>query len=208
MKKETREIFEELFIRYPDLLPCKQDIESAFLLIKEAYQNDKKLLICGNGGSASDAEHIVGELMKNFKKHRKFDEKMLKALENEPELLNGLEPGLPAISLVSQTSLITAYLNDHDPNFIYAQQVSIYGKEGDILIAISTSGNSKNCVNAAKVAKALNLKVISLTGMKESELSKISDTTIKVPETETYKVQERHLPIYHTLCAMIEEELF
>jgi phosphoheptose isomerase len=146
--------------------------------------------------------------MKNFKKHRKFDKKMLKALQNEPELLNGLEPGLPAISLVSQTSLITAYLNDHDPNFIYAQQVSIYGQEGDILIAISTSGNSKNCVNAAKVAKALNLKVISLTGMKESEISKISDATIKVPETETYKVQERHLPIYHALCAMIEEELF
>ena len=149
----------------------------------------------------------MGELLKNFKKHRRIDENIEKALSKEPELLQGLEKGYPAISLVSQTGFITAYMNDHDPEFIFAQQVSVYGEHGDVLIALSTSGNSKNCVNAAKVAKALGLEVISLTGQKESLLSNISSVTIKVPETETYKIQERHLPIYHAICMMIEEEL-
>lgn len=207
MKKEAQDILEELFIRYPDIKSCREDIVNAFALILEAYAFNKKLLICGNGGSASDAEHMVGELLKNFKKHRKLAPNIEKSLYNEPELLKGLEKGYPAISLVSQSSFITAYMNDHDPDFIFAQQVSVYGEQGDVLVCLSTSGNSKNCVNAAKVARALGLRVISLTGKKESLLSEVSSVTIKVPETETYKVQERHLPIYHALCAMIEEEL-
>ena len=207
MKKETLAIYNDLFTRYPDLEVCKQDILKAFDVIATALKNGNKLLLCGNGGSSSDAEHIVGELLKNFKKHRRIDENIEKALSKEPELLQGLEKGYPAISLVSQTGFITAYMNDHDPEFIFAQQVSVYGEHGDVLIALSTSGNSKNCVNAAKVAKALGLEVISLTGQKESLLSDISSVTIKVPETETYKIQERHLPIYHALCMMIEEEL-
>ena len=207
MKKETLDIYNDLFVRYPDLEVCKQDILKAFDVIAISLKKGNKLLLCGNGGSSSDAEHIVGELLKNFKKHRKLDEKVEKALSKEPELLQGLEKGYPAISLVSQTGFITAYMNDHDPEFIFAQQVSVYGNKGDVLIALSTSGNSKNCVNAAKVAKALGLEIISLTGQKESLLSDISSVTIKAPETETYKIQERHLPIYHALCMMIEEEL-
>ena len=205
MKKETLEIFNELFIRYPDIQKCQEDIKAAFQLLEKCFNNNHHLYLCGNGGSASDCEHMVGELVKSFKKHRKTPSKLKNKLDKE--ILNGLEEGYPAISLCSQMAAITAYSNDHDADFIFAQQVNVYGQKDDILFAITTSGNSKNCVLAAKVAKALGLKVIALTGRDGGDIKAYSDITIVVPEKETYKIQERHLPIYHALCAMIEEEL-
>lgn len=207
MKRETTDILVKLVERYPRLAPYKDDILSAAELMVGAFKKGKKLLLCGNGGSAADCNHITAELLKNFRFKRNLPENLKKSLKNDEELLNGLEKGYPAISLVTNVPFMTAYMNDHDANFIFAQQVNVYGQEGDVLVAISTSGNSINCVLAAKVAKAKNLKVVSLTGVNESELSSISDVTIKVPETETYKVQELHLPIYHCLCAMIEMEM-
>lgn len=210
MKKETLDIANELFDRYKDLGPIKEDFIAAINIIINAFSNENKLLVCGNGGSASDAEHIVGELIKNFRKMRNLPENLKKSLskyDNYEDLANGLEKGYPAISLVSQTSFMTAYNNDHNPDFCFAQQVNVYGNKDDVLLAISTSGNSKNCVYAAQVALAKELKVISLTGEKGGLIKKYSDVAIKVPEFETYKIQERHLPIYHALCAMVEEEL-
>lgn len=207
MKNTTKVIYDNLFQRYPDLVCNKDQILMAFEILVEAFKNNKKLLICGNGGSASDTEHMVAELLKNFKKKRKLKEKLAKSLEKDPELLNGIEQGYPAFSLVSQTSFISAYNNDHNPDFVYAQEVAAYGQEGDVLLAISTSGNSKNCVNAVKVANAIGMKTIGLTGAFESRINELADITIKVPEVETFKVQERHLPTFHCICAMVEEEL-
>ena len=156
--------------------------------------------------SASDAEHIVGELLKKFKKHRDVPESVAEKLR--PELAAKLEGSLPAISLVSMSGIITAFANDVAWETAFAQQVLGLGKPGDVLIALSTSGNSANCVAAAEVMKAVGGKTIAFTGMKESKLSEICDATIRVPETETFKVQELHLPVYHALCAAVEEELF
>lgn len=186
-------------------------IKNACQILIESYKKGKKTLVCGNGGSASDSEHIVGELMKNFVKKRKLNEDFIKKANNNEEtkvLCEKLEGTLEAISLVSQSSVISAYANDNDPNYVYAQQVYGYGKDDDVLIALSTSGNSKNVVNAAMTAKLLNMKVISITGINDSKLSKLSDITIKIDETETYKVQELTLPIYHAICLELEEYFF
>ena len=193
----------DLIKRYPKLESCIQDINSASELIINTYKNGGKVLVCGNGGSAADSEHIVGELMKGF---------MLKRIvmdERIPEYLRDkLQGALPAISLPSQSAILSAFINDVDPDMMYAQLVYGYGNKNDLLICLSTSGNSKNCVNAAEVAKCIGVKVLSMTGAKESRLSEISDCTIKVPETETFKVQEYHLPVYHYLCAMTEKTFF
>ena len=204
MKKETLAILEDLFVRYPDIEVCKKDIKEAFEVLHQCFKDGHRLYTCGNGGSASDSEHMVGELVKSFKKHRKTPAKLENKLDKET--LNGLEQGYPAMSLCSQMAFITAYANDHDADYIFAQQVNAYGQKDDVLFAITTSGNSKNCVLAAKFAKALGLKVIALTGRDGGEIKAYSDVAIVVPEKETYKIQERHLPIYHVLCAMIEEE--
>ncbi len=188
-----------LLKRYPDLTKCSEDIKNALNLMIETYKNKGKILVCGNGGSAADSEHIVGELMKGFMLRREIKDDRLSA-----EICKGLQGALPAISLVSQSAILSAYINDIDPYMMYAQQVYGYGNEGDLLICLSTSGNSQNVLNAAKVAKAIGMKVLSMTGQARSTLCDISDVTIRVPETETYKVQELHLPVYHYLCAEVE----
>ena len=212
MKDSTVKILTELISRYPVLKGERDDILKAFDYINESYKRNGKLLICGNGGSAADSEHIVGELMKKFKKPRAIKKDVyekLKEYGKEGELLcKTLEGSLRAISLTSHISLSTAFSNDKNPSVVFAQQLYGLADSGDVLLTISTSGNSENCVLAAITAKAMGLKIVSFTGQKESKLSKISDITIRVPETETYKVQELHLPIYHCLCAMLEEESF
>ena len=193
----------ELFTRYPALSVCEQDIQKALRLIIDTYENGGKTLVCGNGGSAADSEHIVGELMKGFLKKRPVtDERIPEDLQKK------LQGSLPAISLPSQCAILSAFINDVAPENAYAQLVYGYAKEHDLLIGISTSGNSENVVNAVRVAKALNIRTISLTGARESKLSELSDVTVRVPETETYKVQELHLPVYHYLCAACEEHFF
>lgn len=198
---------------YPKLAVCKEDIKKAYELLEAAYNNGRKLLVCGNGGSASDSEHIVGELMKEFKLKRKVYSDQATALKAiDPELgqvlADNLQGALPAICLTGHSSLTTAFMNDANADLVFAQQVNGYGKPGDVFLGISTSGNSKNVLYAAVNAKAKGLKVIGLTGAKESKLMKYADVCIRVPETETYKIQEYHLPVYHCLCLMLEENFF
>ena len=203
----------ELITRYPLLASIRGEIENAYNTIVECYENDGKVLIVGNGGSAADAEHIVGELMKGFVKNRTVSAEMQEALlEIDPErgagLIKNLQGGLPAICLNAHTSLNTAFANDKDPVMIYAQQVNGYGKPGDVFIGISTSGNAENVMYAAVTAKAKGLKVIALTGKDGGKLAKVSDVAVIVPEKETYKIQEYHLPIYHVLCLMLEDHFY
>lgn len=202
-----------LIVRYPVLETVRQDIINAFIILKECYENDHKLLIAGNGGSAADAEHIAGELMKRFKILRPVPEEFadkLKAIDpvRGESLACNLERGLMAIPLVSHEALTTAYINDVDGLGVFAQQLYGFGRPGDVFLGISTSGNSKNVMNASVVARALGIKVIGLTGANGGELADVSDVAIKVPETETYMIQELHLPVYHCLCLMLEEYFF
>ncbi len=203
MKTKSLNYLKELETKYN--LNVKEVIEATELLINSFPQN--KLLVCGNGGSACDSEHIVGELMKGFVLKRELN-KELKDKIGDDKLSSVLQYGLPAISLVSQVGLSTAFSNDQLPQAVFAQQVLGYGRENDVLMCISTSGNSENCVYAAKVAKALNMKVISLTGSKNSKLEELSDITIKAPTDITYQIQEYHLPIYHAMCLAIENEFY
>lgn len=203
----------ELMERYPKLLPIRKSIEEAYLLLETSYSLNGKLLIAGNGGSCADAEHIVGELMKGFIKPRiisgPFADKLVQAdrIRGE-ELSKKLQGALPAIALNSHFSLSTAFANDVDADLVYAQQVYGYGEKGDVLLGISTSGNAKNIMYAVAVAKAKGMKVIGLTGKDGGELRQAADVAIIVPENETYKIQELHLPIYHVLCLLLEERFF
>lgn len=201
---------ESLFVNYPDLHLCKTEILVARDLLTAAFRAGAKLLICGNGGSAADAEHVVGELMKSFRFKRPVDSSFLESYRsmNGEEVPAWLEGSLPAISLVSQTALATAFCNDENAVGLFAQQVYGYARSGDILLAISTSGNSKNVIEAAKVARAKGVKVIALTGVSESKLSLLADVCIRVPRKEVFRVQELHLPVYHALCAAVEADLF
>ncbi len=211
MKDSTAKILEGLTERYPCLDGCKGDVQRAFELICSAYRKGKKLLVCGNGGSAADGEHIVGELMKSFVKKRPIPETekaVLSETEEGARLCETLEGGLKAVALTSHLSLSTAFANDNEPSAVFAQQLYVLGDEGDVFLAISTSGNSKNCVYAARVARLKGIPTVAMTGEKESALSACADVCIRVPERETYKVQELHLPVYHCLCAMLEEEFF
>lgn len=211
MKDTTKKIYDELLERYPSLSSAAASIMQAFCVLQNCYQGGGKLLIGGNGGSAADSEHIVGELLKSFKKCRKIDESVQEKLmqsENGAYLVSKLEGSLPAVSLISQTGIITAFANDKAWDVALAQQTYGLGRAGDCLLVLSTSGNSKNCVLAVEVAKAKGMQTLAFTGEKESLLSKACTVTVRVPETETYKVQELHLPIYHCLCAMLEEEFF
>lgn len=210
--KVTKHI-ETLIDRYPKLIVCKDDIEKAYELLEDTYSKERKLLVCGNGGSASDSEHIVGELMKEFKLKRKVyadQAESMKAIDSEmgTTLAENLQGALSAICLTGHSSLTTAFMNDANADLVFAQQVNGYGKANDVFLGISTSGNSKNVVYAAITAKAKGLKIIGLTGQKESKLSKMADCCIRVPETETYKIQELHLPVYHCLCLMLEDHFF
>jgi D-sedoheptulose 7-phosphate isomerase len=212
MKESTKNITNELTERYPALAPVKEDVFAAFETLKACYEKGGRVYLCGNGGSASDCEHIVGELVKSFKKKRPIAPALKEGLEAQgelgEELISDLEGGLPAISLCGHTPLTLAFLNDKNPMLTFAQQLSVMGKAGDVLVTLSTSGNSKNCVYAAIVARALDMKTVFLGGGTGGKLKDLADVSIIAPEKETYKVQELHLPIYHALCAMLEEEFF
>lgn len=202
-----------LIERYPALAPITSDIVDAYLIFEECYRRGGKLLIAGNGGSAADAEHIVGELMKGFCKPRRADAAYAEALrsvdaEMGAVLAKNLQGALPAIALDGHFALSTAFCNDCEPQLAFAQQVNGYGTAGDVLLGISTSGNSKNVLYAATVAKAKGMQVVGLTGAKESRLSAMADVCVRVPQQETYMVQELHLPLYHCWCLMIEDTFF
>lgn len=204
---------DSLMERYPALACCRADIEAAYTVFQHTYQEDGKLLIAGNGGSAADAEHMVGELMKSFKLPRKLPEDYAKKLVTaDPELgkvlAQQLQSALPAIALDGHLALSTAYMNDCEPLLCFAQQVNGFGQPQDVFLGISTSGNSKNLLYAAATARAKGMKVIGLTGEKDSRLAALSDVCVKVPQTETYLVQELHLPVYHCWCLMLEEFFF
>lgn len=204
---------QDLIERYPSLECCVSVIEEGYEIIKHSYISGGKLLIAGNGGSAADCEHIAGELMKRFKIKRVIPAELAERLrEIDPvrgsELAQNLERPLMAIPLVAHEALTTAYMNDVDAYGVFAQQLYGYGKEGDIFLAISTSGNSQNIINAAVLAKALEIKVIGLTGENGGELARLADVCVQVPETETYLIQELHLPIYHCWCMMLEDYFF
>lgn len=202
-----------LMRRYPQLEVCKSEIISAYFIMEESYSNGGKLLIAGNGGSAADAEHIAGELMKRFKAPRPvsiaFASKLAKVdPKRGPAIAKKLERALAAVPLVAHEALTTAYINDVDGLCVFAQQLFGYGKCGDVFLGISTSGNSKNVINATVVARALDIKVIGLTGANGGELAEVADVAVKVPETETFMIQELHLPIYHCWCLMLEDHFF
>jgi D-sedoheptulose 7-phosphate isomerase len=204
---------QQLTERYPQLESAGNDIKAAFDIIAKSYAQGGKLLIAGNGGSASDAEHIAGELMKTFAKKRTLPESFIADIgqvdsEIAQYLVPRLQPGLPAIALSGHASLNTACINDIDGNITFTQQVYCYGKEGDVFLGISTSGNSKNVLYAAAVARVKKLKLIGLTGASGGKLKSLTDVCIRVPETETYKIQELHLPVYHVLCMMLEDYFF
>lgn len=206
-------MLEELINRYPVLQECSESIENARIALISSYTNGGKLLLCGNGGSCADCEHITGELMKGFlkkrplSKNKRFNMKK-KYPEINPLYLEKLQDTLPAISLTDLTGLNTAFCNDVDPLMVYAQGVIGLGCEEDALMCISTSGNSGNVCAAAEVARACGLTVIGMTGKTGGKLKDIADISICVPELETYKVQELHLPVYHYLCAALEEQFF
>lgn len=202
-----------LLNRYPELKEQRENIIEAYGILKECFSNDGKLLVAGNGGSAADAEHIVGELMKGFEDSRKLSKEEVENLKRVNEemgkiLGEHLQGGLPAIALDGHFALSTAYMNDCEPLLCFAQQVNGFGRTGDVFLGISTSGNSKNIIYAATVAKAKGMKIIGLTGAKDSRLSEIADVTIRSSHTRTYMIQEHHLPIYHCLCLMLEDSFF
>lgn len=213
LKLEQRKILEELIERYPRLEMVRTDILDAYQILENCYMRGGKLLIAGNGGSCADAEHIVGELMKGFVKRRRLPGTLRAKLtecdeEHGAVLADSLQGGLMAIALTGHSGLSTAFANDVDADMIYAQQLCGYGVAGDVFLGISTSGNSKNVDYAVTVAKAKGLKVIGLTGKDGGRLGQRADAAIVVPETETFKIQELHLPVYHALCLMLEDRFF
>ncbi|WP_196603701.1 D-sedoheptulose-7-phosphate isomerase [Pectinatus haikarae] len=212
MKRSAEKYIYDMCVRYPNLAVVEDNVKKCIEKMIDVYKSGNKVIICGNGGSAADSLHIVGELMKCFVLPRKLSnsiaERLKKYSVNSKYLEDNLQMTLPTISLVNEVSLMTAYANDVAADLNFAQQVLGQGKKGDVLLAISTSGNSKNIVYASEVAKALDMNVISLTGKTGGELKRVTDILINVPETETYKIQELHLPIYHTICLAIESEFY
>ena len=213
MQEKLKKHIDLLITRYPKLASIRQKIEDAYEVMEECYRNGGKILIAGNGGSAADSEHMAGELMKRFKIPRPVEDdfaERMKAIDpvRGVELAKNLERSLMAIPLVAHEALTTAYINDVDGLGVFAQQLYGFGRPGDVFIGISTSGNSKNVMNATVVARALGIKVIGLTGAAGGELGGVSDVAVKAPETETYMIQELHLPIYHCWCLMLEDAFF
>ncbi|NBD26847.1 D-sedoheptulose-7-phosphate isomerase [Paenibacillus glycinis] len=199
--------------KYPELMACVQETALAYELLADSYRNGGKLLVCGNGGSAADSEHIVGELMKGFVSKRpvpaSFRESLIRLFPADgAQLADRLQGALPAISLASHAALMTAFANDVSAETVFAQQVYGYGKEGDVLLGLSTSGNSANVVRAIQVAKSLGVRTIGLTGRDGGAMNTLCDVTIRVPHDRTPDIQERHQPIYHALCMMVEEAFF
>lgn len=213
LEEKQKKFLDELMERYPVLHPVRQNIEEAYRMLECCYEQGGKLLVAGNGGSCADGEHMVGELMKGFVKKRSLPDYMKKRLweeggEQGKNLAESLQGGLKAIALTGHSGLSTAFANDVDPNMIYAQQLWGYGDAGDVFLGISTSGNALNVDYAVTVAKAKDIKVIGLTGKDGGTLGKRADVAIVVPEQETFKIQELHLPVYHALCLMLEERFF
>ena len=212
MKETTKAILTELMERYPALADSEKDIVAVYEILQKCFANGNRLYLCGNGGSAADCEHIAGELLKSFKKCRPLSDALMEGLKMQGErgqvLIESLEGGLPAVSLCGHTAFSTAFQNDRDPMYVFAQQVGVWGQKGDVLFTLSTSGNSKNCIYAATVAKAKKMSVVALLGGNGGQLKAMADASVVAPEKETFKVQELHLPIYHCLCAMLEEEFF
>ena len=213
LEEKLKKHIDLLVSRYPSLQSIRDVIIEAYLIMEECYLQGGKLLIAGNGGSAADSEHIAGELMKRFKTPRPVSSEFANRLkqidpERGTELAKNLECGLMAIPLVAHEALTTAYINDVDGLGVFAQQLFGYGRAGDVFLGISTSGNSKNIMNATVVARALGIKVIGLTGENGGELAEVADVAVKAPETETYMIQELHLPIYHCWCLMLEDKFF
>ncbi len=212
MKEYTQSVLDTLINKYPQLTGSKESISESFKLIYDALESGHSLFTCGNGGSDADGRHIVGELRKSFRLPRPVTEETRDKLsllgENGEYLIEHLERALPVFSLNENSSLLSAYENDAAADAALAQALFGAAKQGDVLLCISTSGNSRNCVLAATLARAMGLVTVSLTGERSSKLSELSDVTIAVPETETYKVQELHLPVYHCLCAMLEGEFY
>ena len=213
MKSFTLEAADELVSRYPSLSLLREPIVQAVETLDHSVRNGGKILICGNGGSASDSDHIVGELVKSFTLPRLISAEHRALLEKSgvadwEAIGHRLQQGIPAIGLTVHSALSTAVANDISAEMIFAQQTYVYGRPGDILIGLSTSGNSKNVVTALKVGRAFGLKTIGLTGSKPSQMDALCDVILKAPAEETFKIQEFHLPIYHTLCIMIEREQF
>ena len=199
--------------KYPELSACANEIDAAIEIITDCYKNGGKVLLCGNGGSAADCAHIVGEFMKGFMKKRPVKPEQIEAFKAEnplvdDELFANLQCGLPAVNLCESQSLLTAFCNDVNPEYMFAQQVFGLGKKGDVLIALSTSGNAKNANHAARIAKAMGITVIGMTGEKSSALEINSSVCIKAPSTVTYQIQEMHLPIYHAICDAVEDYFF
>lgn len=204
---------DSLIRTYPDLHLCKNELNKAVELLTDSFRQGGKTLICGNGGSAADSEHIVGELMKGFISKRPLPEHIRQNFrqvfpQEGDYLADHLQGALPCISLLSHTALISAFSNDVCAEMVYAQQVYGYGNKGDVLLAISTSGNSANVVRAVQVAKVSGLVTIGLTGKQGGKLHDLCDVTIRVPRELTHRVQELHLPVYHALCIALEEEFF
>lgn len=213
MRESTRAILANLILRYPALKVCEADIDAAVAMLLTCFGQGGQLLVCGNGGSAADSEHIVGELMKTFMLNRPLDTEMCKKLraaypDHAEKMIANLQRAVPAISLVSETALMTAYTNDNSAEMAFAQQVLSYGHPGDILMGITTSGNSVNVLHAARIARVIGVKVIALTGESGGQIKAMSNVCICTPSAITYQIQEFHLPVYHCLCACVENELF
>lgn len=202
---------EALFERFPELCPESGNFHHLYSILKNLFFKRKTLFLCGNGGSASDAEHIAGELMKNFKlkrKHREEVERDFEKILGEDNVLNRLQPGFRAISLIGHPALSSAYINDMDPLMVYAQQLYVLGTPGDAVLGISTSGNAENVYNTFKTARGIGIQTLLLTGLNHGRCEKFADAVFHAPSKETYRIQEYHLPVYHTLCLMLEEEFY
>ena len=207
----TQRHVKELLKRYPDLEQASEKLIIAYSILKNCFFNDRILFVCGNGGSAADSEHIVGELMKGFKMRRPVRDAIREDFRNRlgsEELADKLQMGLRAVSLLSHPALASAYVNDVDPLMTYAQQLFVMGREGDALIGLSTSGNAKNIYNAFQVARVKKIKTILFTGENHGICEEFADCVIHAPSRETYVVQEYHLPLYHCLCLMLEEAFY
>ena len=206
-------ILTDLIEPYPHLDVCTAAIQSAFEMVRTAYQHGNKLLLCGNGGSAADCEHIVGELMKGYLSKRPIRGEVRRKLaeaygDQGIYLADHLQGALPAISLVSHSALLTAFANDVAADMAFAQQVYGYGRPGDVLSAISTSGNATNVLHAVQMARVLGVGTVGLTGQAGGALKTVCDIAIRVPGTQTTTIQEQHIAVYHALCAMLEAEFF
>lgn len=213
MKEITQNFINAFFDRHPDLLPLQGQILQACDMVKNAFQNGNKLLLCGNGGSCADCDHIAGEFLKGFLLKRPVPAEIQNAMKEKygemgEEIAGKLQMGLPTISLVTHSAAISAFENDVDPELIYAQQVLAYGKPGDVLIGISTSGGAKNVAAAVMTANSLGLHTIGLTGKNGGKLAQLAELSLIMPQCETYRIQEDHLAVYHLLCAVVECEIF